>query len=75
MNKKPCSHQLLASSDIGKVLICRDCGIVQLQVQNIALRYDLQDFLELADLQVQASRKIRAFKGAKSVQAQLTLVK
>jgi hypothetical protein len=61
MNKKPCIHEYLAATESGKVLICRECGIVYLHMQNLSIRFEVEDFSQLADMLAEATQKIRAF--------------
>lgn len=59
MSKKPCTHEYLAASDSGKVLMCRDCGVVHLHLQTISMRFEAAQFAELVDMLTAASRKMR----------------
>ncbi|MCQ8105436.1 hypothetical protein NP590_15080 [Methylomonas sp. SURF-2] len=58
MSKKPCTHEYLAASGSGKVLMCRDCGVVHLHLQNLSLRFDTDQFADLATLLTAASKKM-----------------
>ena len=58
MTKKPCNHEYLAASESGKVLICRDCGVVHLQLQNLSMRFEVEQFTALADMLTVASKKM-----------------
>lgn len=59
MTKKPCTHEYLAASDSGKVLMCRDCGVVHLHLQNLSMRFEVEQFAALAELLTAASLKMR----------------
>lgn len=58
MSKQPCTHEYLAASESGKVLMCRDCGVVHLHLQNISMRFDAEQFADLAALLTAASKKM-----------------
>ncbi|MGY6278223.1 DUF6686 family protein [Methylomonas sp. MgM2] len=58
MTKKPCTHEYLANSDTGKVLMCRDCGVVHLHMQNMSLRFDVEQFAEFAAMMTSASKRM-----------------
>ena len=75
MNKKPCTHEYLAATEFGKAVICKECGIVHLHIQNMALRLDVEDFLGLADTLTEAAHRARLDQKHKSKQHGFTLVK
>ena len=50
----PCQHMNLASSSIGDVKYCADCGIVHLAVQNLSLRLETETFRTLTYMLAQA---------------------
>ncbi|MCD2453694.1 hypothetical protein GO003_025270 [Methylicorpusculum oleiharenae] len=58
MSKKPCTHEYLASNQAGKILTCRECGVVHLHWQNLSLRLDVEQFEDLALLIAQASKNL-----------------
>lgn len=58
MSKKPCTHEYLAAGESGKVLMCRDCGVVHLHLQNISMRFDAEQFAELAAMLTAASKNM-----------------
>jgi hypothetical protein len=60
MTQKPCTHEYLANSKSGRVLICRDCGVVHLSVQNLSLRLDVEQFSDLAVMMTEASKRLNA---------------
>lgn len=60
MSKKPCTRECLAASEFSKVLICRECGVVHLCVQNMSLRLEVAGFLSFADTMAEASHQVRA---------------
>lgn len=74
MSKKPCNHESLAVSDFSKVLMCRECGVVHLHLQNMSLRLEIADFLSFADTMTEASHQARAGRKDKSKRAGFTVV-
>jgi hypothetical protein len=60
MTKKPCTHEYLANNDTGKVLMCKDCGVVHLHLQNLSMRFDTEQFTALASLMTAASKTMQA---------------
>lgn len=60
MTATPCTHEYLAYSKSGKVLICRDCGVVHLHLQNMSLRLDVNQFTAIAALITEASKRMSA---------------
>lgn len=50
----PCQHIQLATSPIGDVKYCADCGIVHLAVQNLSLRLETESFRALTYMLAQA---------------------
>lgn len=75
MNKKPCTHEYLAATEFGKALICRECGVVHLHIQNISLHFDVAGFLGLADTLTEASMVARALQKDKHKRSGLTVIK
>lgn len=59
MSKKPCNHEYLAATEFGKAQICRECGVVHLHVQNVTMRFEVADFLGLADTLADAAIQAR----------------
>ncbi|PPD32661.1 MAG: hypothetical protein CTY19_11070 [Methylomonas sp.] len=75
MTNKPCIHEYLASSDSGKVLICRDCGVVHLQLQNLSMRFEAEQFAALADMMTVASKKmLQQTQTTSATRSEITLV-
>jgi hypothetical protein len=60
MTKKPCTHEYLATSDTDAVLICRECGVVYLHMQNISLRFNVAQFSKFAAMMTEASKRLDA---------------
>ncbi|QPK61503.1 hypothetical protein IVG45_11360 [Methylomonas sp. LL1] len=58
MTKKPCTHEYLAGSETGKVLMCRDCGVVHLHLQNVSMRFDVEQFTAFAIMMAEASKRM-----------------
>ncbi|AEG01744.1 DUF6686 family protein [Methylomonas methanica] len=58
MSKKPCTHEYLAAGESGKVLMCRDCGVVHLHLQNISMRFEAEQFADLATLLTAAAKNM-----------------
>jgi len=75
MNKKSCSHEHLTSTEFGQTIICRECGIVHLHVQHLSLRFNVENFLGLADTLSEAAKKVRAAPKIKPKQSYLRRVK
>jgi len=74
MSKKPCTHEYLAATESGKVLMCRECGVVHLHIENMSLHFDIASFLKLSDTLTEASAKIRAVPKTRAKKPALTLV-
>jgi hypothetical protein len=75
MANQPCTHEYLAKSQHGKVLICRDCGVVHLNLQNMSLRFDVEQFADLASLMTEASKRLSSStKGSPCKRPTLTVV-
>ncbi|WP_347987745.1 DUF6686 family protein [Methylomonas sp. AM2-LC] len=60
MNKQPCTHECLAVSKVGKVLMCRDCGVVHLHLQNVSMHFDVEQFAAFASMLKVASKIMMA---------------
>lgn len=60
MTKKPCTHEYLTASDTSTVLMCRECGVVHLHMQNMSLRFNVEQFSEFAAMMREASKKLGA---------------
>ena len=54
MNQKPvapvCRHQTLAESPLGSVSLCPECGVVQLTMDSVTVRLDLEAFQMAAQM-------------------------
>jgi hypothetical protein len=75
MTKKPCTHEHLASNATGKVLICRECGVVHLHLQNLSLCFEVEQFTEFAAMMPAAANRIDSESGkSSSKRPKLTLV-
>ncbi|MCQ8183576.1 hypothetical protein NP603_20885 [Methylomonas sp. SURF-1] len=75
MSKKPCSHDWLAATEFGRAQICRECGVVHLHVQNLTMRFEVADFLGLADTLAEAAIQARTGGKAGAQCAGFTLIK
>lgn len=75
MSKKPCTHECLAATESSKVLICRECGVVHLHVQNMSLRLEVNEFLSFADTMAAASHQARMGEKDKNKRAGFAVVK
>lgn len=53
-----CQHLQIASSPVGDVKICPECGVVHVAVQNLSLRLDLESFRALTYMLAQAQLNI-----------------
>ncbi|WP_333874960.1 DUF6686 family protein [Methylobacter sp.] len=60
MNKKTCTHEYLAATEFGQVLICRECGKVHLHLQNLSLQFSVESFIGLTSTLNEATGKIMA---------------
>lgn len=74
MNKKPCTHECLINTEYGKAVICRDCGIVHWHFMNMSMRFEVADFLGLADTLAEAAHNVRVADNKKARNLGLTLV-
>lgn len=54
----PCQHFEIAYSSVGEVMICPDCNVVHVSLQNMSLRFELEAFRSLAQMLDQAQGKI-----------------
>jgi len=59
MTTKTCTHEYLAKSRNSTILICRECGVVHLNLQNLSLRLDIQQFSEFASMMALAAKNIK----------------
>lgn len=55
---QPCQHIGLARSEVGFIATCRECGVVQLNLQALTLRLEDHAFLALARMVSQASLRL-----------------
>lgn len=60
MTQKPCTHEYLADSKLGRILMCRECGVVHLSLQNLSLHLDLEQFSDLVVMMAEASKRMNA---------------
>lgn len=75
MTAKTCTHEYLAKSRNSKILICRECGVVHLHLQNLSVRLDVEQFSEFASTMALATKNIKTeAKQNVSAQPVLTLV-
>jgi hypothetical protein len=58
MTQKPCTHEYLAANESSKILMCRECGVVYLHMQNMTLRFGMEQFSEFAAAITEASKKL-----------------
>lgn len=58
MTKKTCTHEYLAANHAGKVLICRDCGVVHLHLLNMSLHFNVEQFADFAAMMSEASKRL-----------------
>lgn len=58
MNQKSgapvCRHQALAESPLGSVSLCLECGVVQLTMDSVTVRLDLEAFQMAAQMMLVA---------------------
>lgn len=55
-----CLHQPLAESPLGSVSICPDCGVVQLTMDAVSVRLDMEAFHLATQMMVQARSRVHA---------------
>ncbi len=60
MNNKNCVHECLAATEFGQVVICKECGRVNLLLQNMSLHFSVEAFIGVANTLNEASGKIMA---------------
>ncbi len=53
-----CQHLQIASSPVGDVKICPECGVVHVAIQNLSLRLELESFRALTYMLAQAQLNI-----------------
>ncbi|MBC3917859.1 hypothetical protein H8L32_10275 [Undibacterium sp. CY18W] len=58
-----CQHLGLASSKVGEVMICPECGVVHLSLNHVSLRLDVEAFRVLAYMLAEAQLNIEGFDG------------
>ena len=56
-----CQHLALASSKVGEVMICPECGVVHLSLNHVSLRFDVEAFRTLAYMLAEAQLNIESF--------------
>ncbi len=56
-----CQHLGLASSKVGEVMICPECGVVHLSLNHVSLRFDIEAFRTLAYMLAEAQLNIESF--------------
>lgn len=56
-----CQHLGLASSKVGEVMICPECGVVHLSLNHVSLRFDVDAFRVLAYMLAEAQLNIESF--------------
>lgn len=66
MSHEDCRHELLASSEIGQVAVCQNCGQVHLNLQYITLRFEAAGFRALANMVSQAQHQIDRVTASKA---------
>jgi len=74
MNKEPCVHEYLAATAFGQAVICRECGVVHLRLQNLSLQFSVESFIGITNTLNEATGKIMAHS-KKTRRKPLTLVK
>ncbi len=75
MRKKPCTHEYLAATESARVLICKECGIVHLHIQNLAMRLEVREFLGLADTLTEAANRVRVDEKEKTRHQEFNVLK
>jgi hypothetical protein len=75
MNKKNCVHEYLAATEFGQVVICKECGRVNLLLQNMSLQFSVEAFMGVANTLNKASEKIMTTAQQKATRPPLKIVK
>lgn len=55
-----CQHALLARSPVGHVSVCPDCGVVNLSMDCVSVRLEMNAFLALAEMLSQAKESLHS---------------
>lgn len=63
MTKTACVHEVLHADASGKVLICRDCGVVHLHLPHLSLHFEVGQFAAFAALTATAAGKLNHAAG------------
>ncbi len=75
MNKKTCVHEYLAATEFGQAVICRECGVVHLRLQNLSLQFSVESFIGISNTLNEATGKIMATAKQKTTRPPLKIVK
>ncbi|WP_394752379.1 hypothetical protein [Crenothrix sp.] len=75
MNKKPCAHEYLATTEFGHVVICKECGRVTVLLQNMSLQFSVEAFMGVANTLNEAAEKIITPTQQKPIRPSLKMVK
>ena len=67
-NASPCHHQTLAHSDMGRVTLCPDCGVVQLHMDAVSVRLEVEAFEALAHMVLMARWRLHSKEASRAAQ-------
>jgi hypothetical protein len=70
-----CSQQLIATSALGHITTCTDCGHVHLNLNAVTLRFDLDAFRDLVDMLGFAQHKLDTDNAAHQAMARSIISK
>jgi carbonic anhydrase len=65
--KSACKHVEIATSALGEVVICPDCGVVHVSMQSVSMRFDMDAFQVLSQMMSKAQAVIEQAKRAKQM--------
>ncbi len=57
-----CQHAMLACSPVGCVSVCPDCGVVHLSMDCVSVRLEVNAFLALAEMLLQAQKRLNGMQ-------------
>lgn len=66
--KSACKHIEIATSPLGEIAICSDCGVVHLSMQSVSMRFDMDAFQVLSQMMSKAQAVLAQAKSAKQIQ-------
>lgn len=64
----PCHHHTLAHSPLGRVTLCPDCGVVQLHMDSVSMRLEVEAFEMLAHMVLMARWRLHSKEADQAAQ-------